>query len=243
MGHSFRQLLSTGEMIANENAMKPELIIFDCDGVLIDSEIIACGADAIELSKIGYPISTEEVVRRFSGVPSNAMYAEIEADLGHALPDDFEHRVVQRVHHEYRNSLRAIPNVRETVEQLTTPFCVASSSKPEKLRLGLERTGLLSLFEPYVFSATQVERGKPHPDIFLFAAAQFGAPAQACVVIEDSVAGITAARAAKMRTVGFVGASHCAPGHDAVLREAGAEVVLGRLSELMASINALPELT
>ena len=219
--------------------MKPDLVIFDCDGVLIDSEIIACSADAIELTNIGYSISTQEVVRRFSGVPSVDMYAEIEADLGTALPHDFEQRVSQRIADEYSTNLAAIPGVRETIPNLPVPYCVASSSKPDKLSLGLQQTNLLELFAPNVFSTSLVARGKPAPDIFLYSAEQFSVSPDKCVVIEDSVAGVTAARDARMRVLGFVGGSHCGPDHERKLLEAGAEAVFREFPLLLNEISKL----
>ena len=212
--------------------MTPDLIIFDCDGVLIDSEIIACTADAEELTKIGYAITTSEVVRRFAGVSAKAMYAAIESDLGRPLPADLAIRTEARVLASFRSELRPLAGAVETISRLAWPYCVASSSKPSKLSLGLIQAGLFDLFYPHIFSVALVENGKPAPDIFLLAAERMRANVSRCVVVEDSVAGITAACRAGMRALGFAGGAHCPPGHEVDLRNAGAETVFDRLALL-----------
>ena len=221
--------------------MSPDLVIFDCDGVLIDSEIIACGADAEELSRIGYPITLEDVVRRFAGVPADEMYAEIEQELGRPLPPGLEDRTEQRVIQQYREDLKPIDRVRETISALAWPFCVASSSGPEKLALGLSQTGLFDLCHPNIFSAAQVDRGKPAPDLFLFAAERMRVDPGRCIVVEDSVAGVTAARSAEMRVLGFVGGSHCFGEHGPRLRQAGAELVFDSFACLPAIVQDLSD--
>ena len=221
--------------------MTPDLIIFDCDGVLIDSELIACGADADELTRLGYEITVEDVIRRFSGVPSDEMYAEVEREFGRPLPPDLEARIERRVLQRYREDLNAIALVEETVAALPWRYCVASSSRPHKLGLGLIETGLYNLFYPHIFSATLVKRGKPAPDLFRYAAHKMAVAADRCVVIEDSVAGVTAAEAAGMRVLGFVGGSHCLPEHDRELRAAGAELVFDSFDLLPAVVRDLGE--
>ena len=221
--------------------MTPDLIIFDCDGVLIDSEIIACAADAEALKSVGYPITTSEVVRRFAGVPTDEMYAAIERDLGRPLPPDLAAQTEARVMARFHTELRPIEGVAEAVAQLERPYCVASSSKPSKLSLGLIEAGLFDLFYPHIFSAAQVTAGKPAPDLFLLAAEKMGAAARHCVVVEDSIAGVTAARRAGMRALGFAGGAHCSQGHAAELRSAGAELVFDRLALLPDIIADLSE--
>lgn len=221
--------------------MKPDLIIFDCDGVLIDSELIACSVDAEELSRLGYAITPEEVVRRYAGVPAAEMYAEIEAHLGHALPEDFAATVERRVLTAYRQDLRPIVHAADTIRRLSWRSCVASSSKPSKLGLGLIETGLFELFYPHIFSATLVPRGKPAPDLFLLAAERMDAEPHRCLVIEDSVAGVTAARAARMPVLGFVGGSHCTAEHGQTLRAAGAELIFDSFELLPALVRDLAE--
>lgn len=221
--------------------MTPDLMIFDCDGVLIDSEIIACAVDAEELTAAGYPISTPDVVRQFSGRPAQEMLDAIERDWGRKLPADFARRVEARVLARFRSELQPIPGAAATLAQLPWRFCVASSSKPSKLALGLVETGLFDLFYPHIYSTALVKAGKPEPDLFLLAARRLGAETRRCVVIEDSIAGVTAARRAGMRALGFTGGSHCSDDHADDLREAGAELVFERFSELAAIVELLPE--
>ena len=209
-----------------------ELVIFDCDGVLIDSELIACSADAEALSNIGFNISCEAIIERFAGVPSDAMYATIEAELGHALPEDFDARVKKRVLEKYRTELQAIEGVEDVLSSLEVSKCVASSSSPAKLALGLVETGLFELLYPHIFSTALVPRGKPHPDLFLYAASTMGVDPADSVVVEDSVAGVTAARAAGMRSIGFAGGSHCLPHHSERLFAAGANTVVSDMRML-----------
>ena len=216
-----------------------DLVIFDCDGVLIDSELIACSADAEALSEIGYPITTEDVIERFAGVPADAMYKTIETGMGRALPGDFKARVDQRILDKYRTELKPIEGIKDALSQIELKKCVASSSTPSKLALGLVETGLFDLVYPHVFSTVLVERGKPHPDIFLYAARVMGVDTSKCIVVEDSVAGVTAATAAGMRSVGFTGGSHCGPDHADRLIAAGAERVIDSMHLLPDTLGRI----
>ena len=213
------------------------LVIFDCDGVLIDSELIACAADADALAKFGFPITTQQVIDRFAGMPSNAMYAQIEAEMGCPLPTDFDSRVKAEILKKYRTDLRPIPGIADVLQMIRGPKCVASSSSPAKLALGLVETDLFELFYPHIFSASLVPRGKPNPDLFLYAADRMGVVPAECIVVEDSVAGVTAAHAAGMRCVGFTGASHCGSGHGERLIQAGASIVIDKMSDLPPLIS------
>ncbi|SMF02867.1 haloacid dehalogenase superfamily, subfamily IA, variant 3 with third motif having DD or ED [Tistlia consotensis] len=219
--------------------MTPELLIFDCDGVLIDSEALVCNADAEELTRIGYPITGEEMARRFAGVPGAVALAELEREMGRPLPEGFHARCEAKAMALYRSELRALPRAAETIAALPFPRCVASSSRPAKLALGLVETGLYELFYPHLFSTVLVANGKPAPDLFLHAAAALGATTAGCLVIEDSIAGVTAARAAGMRIVGFTGGSHCGADHGERLRAAGAVAIVPGYAELPAAIAAL----
>ena len=209
-----------------------QLLIFDCDGVLIDSEIVVCRLVAEELTHLGYPQSMEDVIRRFAGRPEREMVAEIEGDWGQSLPREFFSRVKEATQSAYATELRAIPHVAETLDKLRVPFCVASSSYPEKLRLGLQSVGLLEHFEPNVLSASSVAHGKPAPDVFIYAAGWMQKPVADCLVIEDSTHGVHAARGAGMRVFGFTGGQHCGPEHGEKLLEAGAERVFDDFCEL-----------
>jgi HAD superfamily hydrolase (TIGR01509 family) len=218
-----------------------DLVIFDCDGVLVDSEVISCRAHAETLTRHGYPITADQVLVRFLGVSDREARMTIEAELGRSLPDDFEKQVKQATLQFYADDLRTIPHVGEAIAAIALPKCVASSGTPEKIRHGLECAGLYDLLAPNIFSATQVKRGKPAPDLFLFAAGQMQTSAARCVVIEDSVPGITGARAAGMAVLGFHGGSHCRPGYADKLRAAGAIMTfddMRQLPDLIAQIEA-----
>lgn len=216
----------------------PQLIIFDCDGVLIDSEIVVCRLVGEELSRLGYPLSTEEVILRFAGRPEREMVADIEADWGRQIPKEFFACVKEQMEAAYASELRAIPNVAQALDSLHVPFCVASSSYPEKLRLGLRSVGLLERFEPHVISASVVARGKPAPDVFIYAAGWMRTPVKQCLVIEDSTHGVHAAQSAGMRVFGFTGGQHCGPEHGERLMEAGAELVFDDFCNLSSLVPA-----
>ncbi|HEY0331773.1 MAG TPA: HAD family hydrolase [Rhodopseudomonas sp.] len=205
--------------------MSVDLVIFDCDGVLVDSEIISCREHANLLTASGYPITSDEVFARFLGRAAREARREIEAELGHPLPDGYDCQLQHNLHRAFANELAPMPHLGcalDALKALAQPVCIASSGSPDKMRASLGRVGLYDRFAPHIFSATQVAKGKPAPDLFLFAAAAMGAEPGHCLVIEDSVAGVTAARAAGMRALGFAGGSHCRPGHGETLRHAGA---------------------
>lgn len=184
--------------------MTPDLVIFDCDGVLVDTERVANGVLSDMLTAEGYPISMEACVERFMGRPGSECFPEVEAELGRALPGDFVARYDRRVIDTFLAEPRTVEGVVEAMEALPGRRCVASSSDPAYLREVLGRTGLWERFER-VFSASEVARGKPAPDVFLHAAASLGVPPARCVVVEDSVAGVRAAVAAGMPVVGYAG--------------------------------------
>jgi HAD superfamily hydrolase (TIGR01509 family) len=211
--------------------MRPELIIFDCDGVLIDSEMIACRADAACLADIGIAMTADEVLDRYAGVSMAAMFSDLEQRHGR-LPPDFAETLRRRTADAFNGELTSIPGIETALEALTFRRCIASSSGPERLQHSLSLTGLLRYFDPHIFSATQVARGKPAPDLFLFAAASMRAASGSCLVVEDSMAGVQAAVAAGMRVIGFTGGSHCRPGHADRLRDAGAFAVCDEMRAL-----------
>ncbi len=216
----------------NPRTTDPALVIFDCDGVLIDSQVIQARVDAAELTRLGYPVTAEEADARFLGATTVAMQAEVERALGRALPADFEATRDRLVDAAYRRELRPIAGVEAAVGALGMPCCVASNARTMRLREVLALTGLLAPFEPHVFGADLVARPKPAPDLFLFAAARMGAAPDRCVVIEDSVTGVRAGVAAGMRVLGFHGGGHCRPGHDRALMEVGAAATFGDMAGL-----------
>jgi HAD superfamily hydrolase (TIGR01509 family) len=216
-----------------------DLVIFDCDGVLVDSELISCRAYAETLTRHGYPITADQVLDRFLGVSDREARLAVEAELGRRLPDDFESQVKHGTLQFYAGDLRAISYVGEAIAALGLPKCVASSGTPEKIRHGLTCAGLYDLLAPHIFSASQVERGKPAPDLFLFAAGQMQASPARCLVIEDSLPGVTGAIAAGMTVLGFHGGSHCRPGYGDTLRAAGAIGTFDDMRQLAGLIGQI----
>jgi HAD superfamily hydrolase (TIGR01509 family) len=218
-----------------------DLIIFDCDGVLVDSEVISCRAHAETLTRHGYPITADEVLNRFLGVSDREARLMIENEISRKLPNDFESQVKQATLQFYADDLRAISYVGEAIAAIGLPKCVASSGTPEKIRHGLTCAGLYDQLAPHIFSAAEVKRGKPAPDLFLFAAEQMRAAPAQCLVIEDSIPGVTGAVAAGMTVLGFHGGSHCPPGHGGTLRAAGAIMTfedMRQLPDLIAQVEA-----
>ena len=218
---------------------KAAMIIFDCDGVLVDSELIACSSLAERISGLGRPITLEETMSRFLGRSLKDALLEIEGLIGRKLSPEEGESDAKRLMQRFARELQAVKGVRKAILALPGKRCVASSSAMERLRYSLQLTGLLELFEPHVFSASQVARGKPAPDLFLLAAATCGAAPQTCIVVEDSPAGVSAALAAGMRAIGFIGASHASPALGERLRVAGAALVIADMSALPAAVAGL----
>ena len=226
-------------MQASIQTSRVALVIFDCDGVLIDSEILAARVHAAAFAALGHDISVEDLLHRFTGVPDAEMYVTLEQEWGCTLPANYDATAKEGVTAAYQRELQAIDGVHAAVAALDRPICVASSSSPTKLRFGLTLVGLYDRFAPNIFSASQVRRGKPAPDIFLFAAEQMRTDPADCLVIEDSVAGVKAARAAGMPVLGFTGASHCLADHGDRLIAEGAYTIIRRMSELPGAIDKL----
>lgn len=218
---------------------KVDLIIFDCDGVLVDSEVISCRAHAEVLTRYGYPITSEQVFERFLGRSTRQAHIEVEAELGRSLPDEFRMQLQNELFESFATALEAVPHIYEALDAIAQPVCVASSGSQERMRVSLGRVGLYDKFAPNIFSATQVSNGKPAPDLFLFAARQMATPAERCVVVEDSVSGITGAVAAGMTVLGFHGGSHCRPGYAEMLRAAGAVMTFDDMGQLPALIGQI----
>jgi HAD superfamily hydrolase (TIGR01509 family) len=218
---------------------KTAVLIFDCDGVLVDSEVIACSLLADMITGLGRPISVAETMTRFLGRSLKDAHIEIEGLIGRKLSAEEGEADRRRLLQRFREELQPVKGVREAILAVPGKRCVASSSSPDRLRFSLELTGLLELFDPHVFSAAQVKNGKPAPDLFLLAAKACGAQPQACIVVEDSPAGVTAARAAGMRAVGFIGASHATPELGERLRAAGAAPVIDDMRALPGAVAGL----
>jgi HAD superfamily hydrolase (TIGR01509 family) len=181
------------------------LVIFDCDGVLVDTERIAVRIDVVVLEKLGWPMSEAEVIDRFMGRSDDEMTAEIENHLGRKLPATWEEPFRHLYREAFEAELAPVSGVVEALDALTIPTCVASSGTHEKMRFTLGLTGLYERFAGRIFSASEVARGKPAPDLFLHAALRMGVPPARCAVVEDSRYGVEAARAAGMRAFGYAG--------------------------------------
>jgi HAD superfamily hydrolase (TIGR01509 family) len=182
-----------------------ELVIFDCDGVLVDSERIAVRVEAEFLAELGWPLSQAEIVERFMGRTAEYIDEAIEAQLGSRLPGDWKDQFQRRYTEAFAADLVPVDGVLDALDRLTVPTCVASSGSHDKLRFTLGRTGLYERFEGRIFSGYEVANGKPAPDLFLHAAARMGAEPARCAVVEDSRPGVLAARAAGMRAFGYAG--------------------------------------
>ena len=215
------------------------MVIFDCDGVLVDSELIALGVTRRRLDAAGLRMTDEETRKRFLGQRLDSVISRIESELGTLLPKEFPDELSREILSAFARELKGVEGVRQAVEGLRARLCVASSSAPGRVRHSLRLAGYETMFAPNIFSATEVAEGKPSPDLFLHAARVMGAAPKDCLVIEDSVAGVVAARAAGMTVFGFIGASHFSPlDEGAHLTAAGAELLfadMARLPDLVAA--------
>jgi HAD superfamily hydrolase (TIGR01509 family) len=182
-----------------------ELVIFDCDGVLVDSEWISNRVMAEAITDAGLPTTTEDCMRLFMGRRWEDSLGMIEGRLGRPLPADFTETYRARRDAALAAELEPVAGVAEAIARIPVERCVASSGAPEKIRFTLAHTGLLHLFEGRIFSAHEVEHGKPAPDLFLHAAGVMGHSPERCAVVEDTLVGIEAARAAGMRALGYAG--------------------------------------
>lgn len=208
--------------------------------MLADSEVLSNSVLAEIVSEFGVPMTLEDSYRTFMGKRLTEVIEAIERVIGRQLPADFADAYQLRTFESFRLRLKAVEGAREFLETWRTiPSCIASSSSPERLALSLDVLEMTPLFEGRVFSASTVARGKPHPDIFLYAAEQLGFNACDCIVIEDSVGGVTAGRAAGATVIGLTAAGHVQTGHDARLRQAGADHVVASFAELDRVIRPL----
>ncbi|MEK9673869.1 MAG: HAD family hydrolase [Rhodospirillaceae bacterium] len=213
------------------------LLIFDCDGVLVDSEMIASRVMAAQLSAIGYPVTARQCRERFIGKWLTDVIETVR-NTGVDVPEGFRDIIRAKDREAFERELKPMPGVLETVRGLRHDKCVASSGPIAKIETTLGIAGLLPHFKPHLFSAAMVKRGKPEPDLYLYAAQQMGRTPDQCLVIEDSTAGVTAARRAGMRVIGFAGAGHAKeiPDYADSLMRVGAETVfddMRRLTDLI----------
>lgn len=190
---------------------RPALVIFDCDGVLVDSEPLSIDVLTSYFIELGAPIAADLAYARFLGRSMATIVSIMHDDFGLQVTDLHLAELRERLNDRFRRDLKPIPHIGDTLARMPGRRCVASSSKPERIRLSLSLTGLLERLEPHIYSSTMVKHGKPAPDLFLHAARDMGARPQDCVVIEDSPAGIQAAKSAGMRVLAFTGGTHAAP--------------------------------
>jgi HAD superfamily hydrolase (TIGR01509 family) len=212
-------------------------IIYDCDGTLIDSEHIAGSACAAALTRIGWPITMREFNARFNGVPDKETWAIIRSELPFELPEGLNDAINAEIYRRYEMELKSVPGVVQAVQAIEGKRAVASSTGLVRLKANLDFTNLSPLFGEHIYSASQVARGKPAPDVFLYAASQIGLDPARALVIEDSVAGVIAARRAGMRVIGFTGACHGADDIGERLSEAGAIDVIEEMRMLPRSVE------
>jgi HAD superfamily hydrolase (TIGR01509 family) len=220
------------EKIASGNPV----VIFDCNGVLVDSEPLATSVVSQEFVKAGFPLTPDIVARYFTGRRPADMFAEVEIAARRKLPENFTNTVTAAVLRRFRAELRATRHVAYALSWLRGPKCVASSSSLDRIRVSLESTDLIRFFEPYLFSGNDVRSGKPAPDLFLHAAAKMGVPPADCIVVEDSPVGVAAGAAAGMTVIGFVGGSHAGPRLGQHLVTAGARAVITDMRALKSTI-------
>ena len=222
---------------------QPDLVIFDCDGVLVDSEIIAARIEAELITQAGYEISAEELAETYAGLTFKDIMLRVEEKSQIPFQASLIDRAEELVDRKLRSDVRIIDGAREAVAAVTAPRAVCSNSRTERVEFMLEKVRLLPFFAGRIFSGLDIpsKKTKPAPDVFLYAAEKLGANPKNTFVIEDSVHGITGARAAGMRVIGFTGAGHSYPGHADALTEAGAETVIRRWAELNSTIAALSE--
>ncbi|MVA98813.1 HAD-IA family hydrolase [Nitratireductor sp. CAU 1489] len=223
--------------------MQPELVIFDCDGVLVDSEVIAARVEAQLITEAGFPITGPELAERYAGLTFRDILLRIEEEASIPLQASLLERAEKAVDRALARQVEAVDGAPKAVLMTTAPRCICSNSSPQRLEMMLTKTGLKPAFADTVFSAEQTpeRRPKPAPDVFLFAAERMRADPANTFVVEDSAHGIAGAKAAGMRVIGFTGGRHSYPGHADVLTEAGAETVIGRWADFQPILAALSQ--
>lgn len=220
-----------------------DLVIFDCDGVLVDSEIVAARVEAELLTQAGYSVDADELARLYAGLTFKEIMLRIEREASQVFSASLIEEAEALVDKRLAEEVEMIPGADQAVAAVGAPYCICSNSRTERIRTTLGRTGLLRRFDGRIFSAleTPSKAPKPAPDVFVYAARTMKAEPRRTFVIEDSVHGITGAKAAGMRVIGFTGASHSHPGHADMLTEAGAETVIRRWSEFAPTLQALAD--
>lgn len=220
---------------------KLDLLIFDCDGVLVDSEFLSALLCSELITEAGYPITPEEIAERYSGLILIDILKEIEKISGTPFSAQILDRSDKLFKERIKTELLAIDGVREAVAKIDLPYCICSNSESESIEKMLKIVGLYDLFEGKIFSSREVgsKKPKPAPDVYLFAAKTLGAAPARTAVVEDSIHGVRGAAAAGMRVIGFTGGRHSYPGASDALTEAGAETVISRMDMLPATLEAM----
>lgn len=217
----------------NNHHTKIDCLIWDCDGCLIDSEILACSVSADLLGSMGYNITPQDYIDRFAGKGIRHTLQLIEQETGRTF---LKHFPFEQLHTKreklFKQSLKPIDGVKDILHDIDLPMCIASGSEFDRLNLTLSITNLKPKFTDRIFSAEQVQHGKPAPDLFLFAAAQMNISPTSCLVIEDSVSGIKAAKSAGMPVFGFIGASHATPQWKQKIQEIEPTLIFDNMRDL-----------
>ncbi|MCJ1901384.1 HAD family phosphatase [Paracoccus versutus] len=213
-------------------------IIFDCDGVLVNTEILSARAYRNVYARHGLTVEPE-AFQKVLGLKQGDILKTLRGSEGGLLPVEAEFELTAEILDLIRAHVEATSGIADVLRGLQLPFCVASSSDVARIRLSLETAGLLTRFEGRIFSSSMVRNGKPAPDLFLFAAESLGVPATECIVFEDSVAGIVAAQAAGMYPVGYLGGGHLPPSQAELLRAAGARALIEHWDEALPLISTL----
>ncbi|MEP0519828.1 MAG: HAD-IA family hydrolase [Hyphomicrobiales bacterium] len=217
------------------------LIIFDCDGVLVDSEILASEVNRTLAKEMGMDISLDDLSLRFSGLTGDAIFEKIAEELEVPVPENIVERSDDLLDEALKQSLQAVPGVDAMLDMIDDPYCICSNSTGARLEQNLKIVSLFDRFRPHIYSAIEVKQNlpKPSPDVFLHAAETHCASPKDTIVIEDSSHGVEGAVAAGMRVIGFTGASHTYPGHGEKLMDAGAETTVSLLTDVHPTIEAL----
>jgi len=218
-----------------------KLIIFDCDGVLVDSEALIIDVEMTFLKQHGLNYDKSHYIEQFMGIPVDDWIAKTSVLLtevkGESLPDDFFNPLDESITNKIDEELQPIAGALNAIRSLDSPKCVASSSSISSLESKLTRTGLIDVFSPHIFSTQLVDHGKPAPDLFLHAANDLNVLPADCVVVEDSANGVTAGKRAGMQVIGFTGGSHCPPGHANSLLAKGADFIATDFSDIITLLG------
>ncbi|MEQ9442382.1 MAG: HAD family phosphatase [Cyclobacteriaceae bacterium] len=209
-----------------------QAVIFDCDGVLVDSEILASQVSLRMLKPYGFEMNPQEYARAFAGKVEADILSLISRDHHIELPDDFLAKLRLQIEHALDHDLQPIPGVQETISKIPITKAVVSNSRLARVLSSLKVAGLSDVFGKQIFSAEMVEHPKPAPDVYLLAARELGVDPAHCLVVEDSQSGVMAAHRAGMQVIGFLAASHIPEGHDRTVREEGAFATASSMKEL-----------